>query len=77
MTLVIMLMSQSFFWKREVWCIENFDEDKTIPYDSLPEELKKCAASCPRKAFGCDSKLRLSEAAPAAGMRCWKIPSKD
>ena len=39
-TLFIMLMAQSFFWKREVWMINHLEEDNTVPYSSLPEQIQ-------------------------------------
>ena len=41
LTLIVMLLSQSFFWKREVWCIEHLEEDDGTPYANLPIEIKK------------------------------------
>jgi len=39
-TLVVMLAAQSYFWKREVWMINHLEEDNTVPYSSLPEQIK-------------------------------------
>jgi hypothetical protein len=40
-TLFLMLASQTFFWKREVWMINHLDENQTkLNYNSLPEEIK-------------------------------------
>ena len=39
-TLLLMLAAQSFFWKREVWMINHLEEDNTVPYSSLPEQIK-------------------------------------
>lgn len=39
-TLAVMLLSQSYFWKREVWFVEHLQEDNSVPYDSLPHEIK-------------------------------------
>jgi len=38
-TLAIMLMAQSYFWKREVWMIKHLSEDNTVPYSNLPAEV--------------------------------------
>ena len=38
-TLAIMLMAQSYFWKREVWMINHLSEDNTVPYSNLPAEI--------------------------------------
>ncbi len=47
-TLLIMLAAQSYFWKREVWMINHLEEDNTVPYSSLPEEIKPCVHACTR-----------------------------
>jgi hypothetical protein len=41
-TLFVMLMAQSYFWKREVWMINHLEEDNTVPYSSLPEQIQPC-----------------------------------
>ena len=46
-TLFIMLMAQSYFWKREVWMINHLEEDNTVPYSSLPEQIQPCAPARP------------------------------
>lgn len=40
LTLFIMLLAQSFFWKREVWMINHLDENNEVPYSSLPEQIQ-------------------------------------
>jgi hypothetical protein len=40
-TLVLMLIAQAYFWKRETWMINNLEEDNAVPYDSLPGEIEK------------------------------------
>ena len=40
-TLVLMLIAQAYFWKRETWMINNLEEDNGVPYDSLPAEIEK------------------------------------
>ena len=42
-TLFVMLMAQSFFWKREVWMINHLEEDNTGPYSALPEQVQPYA----------------------------------
>jgi hypothetical protein len=39
-TLLVMLLAQSFFWKREVWMINHLDENNEVPYSSLPEQIQ-------------------------------------
>ena len=39
-TLAVMLMAQAYFWKREVWMINHLEEDNTVPYSSLPEQIQ-------------------------------------
>lgn len=38
-TLLLMLMAQAYFWKRETWMINNLEEDNSVPYDNLPSEI--------------------------------------
>ena len=38
-TLLFMLISQAFFWKREMWMIQHLEEDQSVPYNNLPEEM--------------------------------------
>ena len=38
-TLAVMLLAQSYFWKREVWMINHLSEDNTVPYSNLPSEI--------------------------------------
>ena len=39
-TLLLMLIGQAYFWKRETWMINNLEEDNGVPYDSLPAEIE-------------------------------------
>lgn len=38
-TLCVMLMAQSYFWKREVWMIQHLSEDNSMAYNNLPSEV--------------------------------------
>ena len=38
-TLCVMLMAQSYFWKREVWMIQHLSEDNSVAYNNLPSEV--------------------------------------
>ena len=38
-TLLVMLMAQSYYWKREVWMITHLSEDNSVPYNNLPDEI--------------------------------------
>ena len=64
-TLFVMLMAQSFFWKREVWMINHLEEDNTVPYSALPEqvqpyaELEATNKAYNRQAYSCSVAVML------------------
>lgn len=39
-TLMVMLTAQAYFWKREVWMINALEEDQSVAYNHLPDELE-------------------------------------
>lgn len=50
-TLLFMLISQAFFWKREMWMIQHLEEDQSVPYNNLPEEMATAAEMSNTNAF--------------------------